>query len=381
MKKIVGVIVSLLAITMAVTGCSQSSDKIKIGLNFELSGEVSSYGEAEVLGIELAIEQVNAAGGIDGKLIELIKRDNKSETSEATSIVTALATRDKVSVVLGAATSGITKAQVPIVNQYEVPLISPSATADDITNDGVNVEPYIYRVSFIDSFQGITMANFAMENLNKSKAVILGDQSSDYAKGLAETFHEQFENNGGTIVTHEAYVKGELDFNSVLTLIAQKDFDVLFVPGYYEEVGLIIKQARELGIDVPIIGGDGFDSPVLFELAGPEALYDIYFSQAYSAIDKDPLVVKFLQDFKDKYNVEPNAFSALGYDTAMLAVDAIKRAGSTDPKEINKALASTVDFDGVTGKITVDKWHNAIKSAVVLEIQDGEIVNSVRVNP
>lgn len=381
MKKIVGVIVSLLALTMAVTGCSKSSDKIKIGLNFELSGEVSSYGEAEVLGIELAIEQVNAAGGIDGKLIELVKRDNKSDDVETKSIATYLATQEKVSVILGAATSGLTKTQVPVVNQYEVPLISPSATADDITNDGVNVEPYVYRVSFIDSFQGITMANFASDNLGKSKAVILGDQSSDYAKGLAETFNEQFKKNGGTIVSHEAYVKGEKDFNSVLTLIAQKDFDVLFIPGYYEEVGLIIKQARELGIKVPIIGGDGFDSPVLFDLAGPAALYDIYYSQAYSSIDQDPIVVKFLKDFEDKYKVEPNAFSALGYDTAMLAVDAIKRAGSTDPKAINEALANTKNFEGVTGNIQIDEWHNAIKSAAVLEIQDGKIVNSIRVNP
>ncbi len=381
MKKIVGVIVSLLALTMAVTGCSKSSDKIKIGLNFELSGEVSSYGEAEVLGIELAIEQVNAAGGIDGKLIELVKRDNKSDDVETKSIATYLATQEKVSVILGAATSGLTKTQVPVVNQYEVPLISPSATADDITNDGVNVEPYVYRVSFIDSFQGITMANFASDNLGKSKAVILGDQSSDYAKGLAETFNEQFKKNGGTIVSHEAYVKGEKDFNSVLTLIAQKDFDVLFIPGYYEEVGLIIKQARELGIKVPIIGGDGFDSPVLFNLAGPAALYDIYYSQAYSSIDQDPIVVKFLKDFEDKYKVEPNAFSALGYDTAMLAVDAIKRAGSTDPKAINEALANTKNFEGVTGNIQIDEWHNAIKSAAVLEIQDGKIVNSIRVNP
>ena len=381
MNRMKGLFLVTVSSMLLLAGCSSSSDKIKVGLNFELSGAVASYGQAEVQGIELAIEQINAAGGIDGKLIELIKRDNKSDAAETTSIATFLATQEKVSVILGAATSGLTKAQVPVANQYKVPLISPSATADDVTNDGVNVQPFVYRVSFIDSFQGITMANFASKDLSKLKAVILGDQSSDYAKGLAETFSAQFKSNGGTVVAQEAYVSGEQDFNGVLTRVAQMDFDVLFVPGYYQEVGLIIKQAREAGITTPILGGDGFDSPVLFELAGKDALYDVYFSQAYSSLDQDPMVTKFIADFKAKYGVEPNAFSALGYDTALLAVDAIRRAGSSDPEKINEALASTVNFQGVTGSITVDKWHNAVKSAVVLEIQDGTVVGSRRVNP
>lgn len=381
MNRLKGLFLVTVSTMLLLAGCSSSSDKIKVGLNFELSGAVASYGQAEVQGIELAIEQINAAGGIDGKLIELIKRDNKSDAAETTSIATFLATQEKVSVILGAATSGLTKAQVPVANQYKVPLISPSATADDVTNDGVNVQPFAYRVSFIDSFQGITMANFASKDLNKLRAVILGDQSSDYAKGLAETFSAQFKSNGGTVVAQEAYVSGEQDFNGVLTRVAQMDFDVLFVPGYYQEVGLIIKQAREAGITTPILGGDGFDSPVLFELAGKDALYDVYFSQAYSSLDQDPMVTKFIADFKAKYGVEPNAFSALGYDTALLAVDAIRRAGSSDPEKINEALASTVNFQGVTGSITVDKWHNAVKSAVVLEIQDGTVVGSQRVNP
>lgn len=381
MNRMKGLFLVTVSSMLLLAGCSSSSDKIKVGLNFELSGAVASYGQAEVQGIELAIEQINSAGGIDGKLIELIKRDNKSDAAETTSIATFLATQEKVSVILGAATSGLTKAQVPVANQYKVPLISPSATADDVTNDGVNVQPFVYRVSFIDSFQGITMANFASKDLSKLKAVILGDQSSDYAKGLAETFSAQFKSNGGTVVAQEAYVSGEQDFNGVLTRVAQMDFDVLFVPGYYQEVGLIIKQAREAGITTPILGGDGFDSPVLFELAGKDALYDVYFSQAYSSLDQDPMVTKFIADFKAKYGVEPNAFSALGYDTALLAVDAIRRAGSSDPEKINEALASTVNFQGVTGSITVDKWHNAVKSAVVLEIQDGTVVGSQRVNP
>lgn len=381
MNRMKGLFLVTVSSMLLLAGCSSSSDKIKVGLNFELSGAVASYGQAEVQGIELAIEQINAAGGIDGKLIELIKRDNKSDAAETTSIATFLATQEKVSVILGAATSGLTKAQVPVANQYKVPLISPSATADDVTNDGVNVQPFAYRVSFIDSFQGITMANFASKDLNKLRAVILGDQSSDYAKGLAETFSAQFKSNGGTVVAQEAYVSGEQDFNGVLTRVAQMDFDVLFVPGYYQEVGLIIKQAREAGITTPILGGDGFDSPVLFELAGKDALYDVYFSQAYSSLDQDPMVTKFIADFKAKYGVEPNAFSALGYDTALLAVDAIRRAGSSDPEKINEALGSTVNFQGVTGSITVDKWHNAVKSAVVLEIQDGTVVGSQRVNP
>ncbi|MGL5978990.1 MAG: ABC transporter substrate-binding protein [Erysipelotrichaceae bacterium] len=367
-----------------VTGCSSnSSDAVKIGVNLELSGAVASYGEAELSGIELAIEQANAAGGVLGKQIELVKLDNKSTADEALSVFTKLATQDLVSVVIGPATSGATKATVPAANQYKVPVVTPSGTADDVTNDGTSAQAYAFRTCFKDSFQGVTLANFSYQNLGARRAVILGDSSSDYAKGLSENFETKFTADGGTIVLKESYVAGDKDFNAVLTRIKASigEDDVLFIPGYYEEAGLIIKQAREMGITTPIVGADGFDSPVLNELATDANLNDVYFSGHYSSLDEDENVVSFIADYKAKYGTEPNAFAALGYDAAKLAIDAINRAGTTTPETVKEALEQTVGFVGVTGTITVDSLHDAVKSAVVIELQNGVQTSSVKVNP
>ncbi|NLD22964.1 MAG: ABC transporter substrate-binding protein, partial [Bacteroidales bacterium] len=258
-----------------------------------------------------------------------------------------------------------------------------SSTADDgVTTDaGGKVYDYAFRLCFNDSFQGVTMANFAGNNLAAKKAVIIKDTSSDYGKGLAENFTATFEGLGGEIVAEEGYVKGDKDFNAVLTSIKGKDFDVIFIPGYYEEAGLIIKQARDLGIDAPVVGADGFDSPVLLELAGAEALNDVYFSNHYSSLDEDPLVQDFIAKYKEKYNVEPNAFNALGYDLGKWAADAIKRAGSQDPTAIAEALAKTEGFAGVTGTFDMDANHNPVKSIVVIGLENGAQATSIKVDP
>lgn len=388
------IFLSLLAIVLLMSllvGCgnggennnNNDSDGIKVGINYELSGGVASYGQASVDGILMAIDEVNANGGIDGKQLIPVKIDNKSESAEATSVATKLMTQEGVVLSMGPATSGNFMATIPVAQQNKIPVLSSSSTADvGVTTDAKgSVYDYAFRLCFNDSFQGVTMANFAGNNLAAKKAVIIKDTSSDYGKGLAENFTATFEGLGGEIVAEEGYVKGDKDFNAVLTSIKGKDFDVIFIPGYYEEAGLIIKQARDLGIDAPVVGADGFDSPVLLELAGAEALNDVYFSNHYSSLDQDPLVQDFIAKYKEKYNVEPNAFNALGYDLGKWAADAIKRAGSQDPTAIAEALAKTEGFAGVTGTFDMDANHNPVKSIVVIGLENGAQATSIKVDP
>lgn len=364
-------------------GCSSddaaSSDTIKIGINYELSGPVATYGQASLDGIKMAMEEINAAGGIKGKKIELKEYDNKSEPAEATTLATKLMTSDKVVAVLGPATSGNFKATIPIATKDKVPVISGSATADDVTVDDKGVKEYAFRTCFNDSFQGNAMANFASKKLNKTKAVMIVDSSSDYSKGLAENFKKTFTANGGTIVGEEAYVTKDTEFNPILTRIKNQDFDVIYLPGYYNEAGKIIKQARALQITAPVLGGDGFDSPVLLEQAGATALNDVYFTNHYSSLDQDPKVVKFIADFKAKYNSEPNAFHALGYDTMKFLADAIGRASAVDGESIKTALAETKDFSAVTGTFSVDGNHNPVKAIVVIGLKDGQQATSEKI--
>lgn len=384
-------LLSIVLVMSLLVGCGnggannnkKDADGIKIGINYELTGGVASYGQSSVDGIMMAFDEINAAGGIDGKQIIPVKIDNKSESAEATSVATRLMTNEGVVLSLGPATSGNFMATIPVAKQNKIPVLSSSSTADvGVTTDAKgNVYDYAFRLCFNDSFQGVTMANFALNNLGAKKAVIIKDTSSDYGKGLAENFKATFEGAGGQIVAEEGYVKNDKDFNAVLTSIKGKDFDVIFIPGYYEEAGLIIKQARDLGINFPVLGADGFDSPVLLELAGAEALNDVYYSNHYSSLDEDPLVKDFIDKFKEKYNTEPNAFNALGYDLGRWAADAIKRAGSQDSAAITKALAETKGFAGVTGTFDMDANHNPVKSIVVIGLENGAQATSIKVDP
>ena len=364
-------------------GEGEAPAEVKIGINYELSGEVATYGQASKDGILMAFDEINAAGGINGMQIVPVVLDNKSDPAEATSLATKLITQEGVIACLGPATSGNFMATIPVAMQNGVPVISASATADNgVTTDAAgNVNEYVFRLCFNDSFQGVTMASFALNNLNAKNAVIIQDKSSDYAEGLAKNFTETFVAAGGTIVAHEGYVSKDKDFNSILTSIKGKDFDVIFLPGYYQEAGLVIKQARGLGIDAPILGADGFDSPVLLELAGAEALNDVYFSNHYSSLDEDPLVKEFIAAFVEKYNAEPNAFHALGYDLGKYIADAVERAGSVEPEAVKDALASTKGFVGVTGSFDMGADHNHIKAAVVIGLVNGEQASSIKVEP
>lgn len=388
-NKLAGILLSVSLAAGTLAGCGDSeksggsdSDTIKIGANLELTGGVASYGQSVVEGMELAITELNKEG-IDGKKFKLIKYDNKSDAAEATGGATKLTSQDKVSVMVGAATSTNTLAQVQIANDRKIPLITPTGTNADITSKDGKVNDYVFRTCFIDPFQGTVAANFAKDNLKAKTAAIYTDSSSDYSKGLAAAFKEAFTEGGGTIVKEESFVQKDTDFQATLTNIKSAKPDFVFVPAFYEEVGLILKQARESGIDVPFMGGDGWDSPKLIEIAGAEALENTFITNHYSAEDPDEKIQGFVSAFKAKYkDKSPDAFAALGYDTAYFIADAIKRAGGdATPEKIKDALESTDGLALVSGKMKLDENHNPIKSASILKYVNGEQKFETKVNP
>jgi len=373
----------------ALAGCSGNTnpgttggDTIKIGVAAELSGAVATYGTDISHGAQMAVDEINAAGGIKGKQIELVTYDTKSDPAQATTMATKLMTQDKVVAVVGPATSGSFMATIPVANANKVPVVSGSATADAATVDANgNVQPFAFRTCVSDSFQGSAAATFARQTLGAKTAVIYMDNSSDYGKGLAKTFNDAFTAAGGTIVDTQSYVAGDTDFNAALTKIAGEQFDVLYIPGYYQEGGLIIKAARGMGINQPVLGADGFDSPTLLELGGAQALNNVYFTNHYSSLSQDPKVQAFQAAFKAKYGADPSGFNAMGYDTMNFIADAINRATSIDGQSIADAMAATKDFSAVTGMITVDAHHNAIKDIVVIKLKDGVQDSATTVSP
>ncbi|MEK4028117.1 MULTISPECIES: ABC transporter substrate-binding protein [Bacillaceae] len=364
-------------------GSGGGGDVIKIGANLELSGAVASYGQSIGKGVDLAVEEINKDGGIDGKKIEVVKIDNKSDAAEATNAAIKLTSQEKVTAIIGAATSGNSVAQVQIADDNKTVLLTPSGTSPNVTVGTNNkVNEFIFRTCFIDPFQGTVAANFAAKDLKVKNAAIFADSASDYAKGLAASFKETFEKAGGKVVAEEAYVAKDTDFRSTLTRIKAANPEFVFIPGYYEEVGLIIKQAREMGIKAPFMGGDGWDSPKLIELAGADALNNTFITNHYSSGDPDEKIQKFVEAFKAKNKDQsPDAFNALGYDSVYLLADAIKRAGSTDSTKIKDALAETKDLSLVSGNFTIDENHNPIKTATVLEYKDGKQVFKTKINP
>ena len=364
-------------------GSSSAGETIKIGANLELSGGVASYGASINEGAKLAIKEINEAGGINGKKIDYIVADNKSDNAEAVAAATKLAVQDKVVAMIAPATSGNTIASVQIANDNKIPIVTPSGTSETITvNEDGSVNDYAFRTCFIDPFQGVVAANFATEELSAKNVAIYVDSSNDYSKGLAAAFKAQIEANGGTVVAEESYVTTDVDFKSTLTRIKSGNPDFVFIPGYYEQVGLIVKQARDLGIDVPLMGADGWDSPTLIELAGADALNNTYITNHYSSGDPDQVIQDFVAAFEAEYSGQPNAFHALGYDTVYFLKDAIERAGDEVTGEtIQKALAETKDLSLITGTFTVDEQHNPVKSATVLEYVDGSQEFKSKVNP
>ncbi len=375
-KKVATAALAAMVFASVMSGCGgdkkkEAADTIKIGASFELTGNVANYGKAILSGAKMAFDEVNAKGGVLGKKIVVIESDNKSEPSESGNSITKLVTQDKVVAIIGPATSGCVAAGSPITTANKIPHIAPSATAPGITMENGKVKDFMFRACFIDPFQGEVMATFADKTLKVKNVAILLDSSSDYSKGLAQVFQTTLEKAGGKIVAKEAFLSKDLDFKASLTKIKATNPEAVYVPGYYEEVSKIIKQARELDLDVPMLGCDGWESPKLVEIAGKEALKDCFYVSAFSAQDTDPSVQAFIKAYKEKYQKDPDIFAMQGYNGGLVIVDSIKRAGSTDGVAVAKAMAATKDLPIASGKLTYDANHNPIMSALIIEFKDG----------
>lgn len=341
-------------------GAGNAEGPITIGGIFPLSGTVAVYGTEARNGIELAIEEVNAAGGINGRYIALVSEDDEGNPEKTVNAYTKLTTRDKVGIIIGSLTSGCTQAITERAQTQKVLLVAPAATMASITDAG----DFIFRACFIDPFQGTVGGLFAAGDLGAKRAAILYDNANDYSVGLMENFITSFEGKGGTIAARESYGTGEVDFNAQLTKIKSAGPDVVYLPDYYATVSLIAKQLRAQGINTPIVGADGWDG--LTDNAGDEVLNGFY-SNHYAADSTDPKVRNFVSAYKAKYGSEPVSFAALGYDSLYMVKDAIARAGSAEPSAVRDALAQT-DGNYVTGNLTFDAKRNPIKSAVMVEI-------------
>ena len=370
---------AVVAAILAGCGNAADSNTVKIGGNFELTGNVATYGTSMNNGAQLAVEQ---KGKLLDKELKYVSYDNKSDKTEVASVAKKLAS-EKVVGVVGPATTGDASVSIPVNEQAKITTVFPATTGEGVTlknaEDASSVYEYIYRVCFSDSYQGVVGANFVHKKFGNAKVAILQDTGNDYSKGLADAFEKTYTDSkiGGTVVTREYYQSKDTDFQAVLTTLKSKDFDVLYVPGYYEEVGLIIKQAREMGITQPIVGGDGLSSDKLAALAGNSSnLSNVYYTSHFSTLSDDADVQAFVKAYKEKYGTNPDTFAALSYDATQLLMKAIETAGSTDPQAITKALAATKDFDGVTGTFSMGPDHTPVKSAVVIEFQNGQEVSA-----
>lgn len=344
-----------------------AQDTIKVGEFASLTGKEATFGQSSHEGTQLAIEELNAKGGAFGKKYELLTEDDESKAGQPATVVRKLISRDNVVAILGEVASSRSLEAAPICQENKIPMISPSSTNPKVTQTG----DFIFRVCFIDPFQGTVMANFATKTLKVKNVALLVDVKSDYSVGLAKFFKEQLGKNGGKIIAEKNYSGGDKDFKGMLTSIKSANPEAIFLPGYYTEAGLICRQARQLGIKVPIFGGDGWESSSLTQIGG-KAMEGTYFSTHFSPEETAAEIKKFVKDYKAKFNHEPDAMAALGYDSAMILADAIKRAGTTDGSKVRDALAATKDFPAITGKITIDENRDAKKSAVILQIKNGE---------
>ena len=366
--------IGALALSLA-PATSAAKREVNIGAVFPMTGPVATYGQESVNGIKLALKKIEK----DGKVkINLKLEDNKSEPQESANAVTKLIKSDSVDAIIGSVASSNTLAGAPIAQTNKVPLLTPASTNEKVTQAG----DFVSRTCFTDAFQGVVMAKFAYENLKKRKMAVIIDNSSDYSKGLSKVFKKKYLELGGKLVSEEdfAYIQKDTDFRSLLRKVKRMKPDAIFLPGYYTEVGLILKQARQMGMNMPFLGGDGWDSPTLQKLAG-KAVSGNYISSHFAPDDKDPKVQNFVKEYKAEYGQNPGAMAALGYDGILVMAEAIASAKSTKNVDIQRAILATKNFSGVTGNITIGKDRNAEKSAVVLETTPAGNVFNTKVNP
>jgi branched-chain amino acid transport system substrate-binding protein len=359
------------------TPTQQNRSTIKIGYFVDLSGPTFNFGRSAYNGVLMAAAEINQYGGISGRQIDVVIEDDKGSPEEAARLTAKLIDKDKVIAIIAGGTSGNSLAAAPKAQASHVPLISPSSTDPAVTQTG----EYIFRTCFVDSFQGEAMASFAANTLKAKKAAILFDINAPYGRGLTEFFESSFRKLGGDIVNKQSYMQGDADFKGQLSSIKAAEPDVIYIPGYYADVALIAKQARAIGMQQPLLGGDGWDAPELWQLGG-DALNNSYMSTHYSVDDPSPAIQAFVHQYKQRYgNLVPDAHAALAYDAARVLFDALQRAGTTDSEKLRDALAQTKDFGGVTGIITIDADRNAIKPAVVLKLQDAAFIYQERIQP
>ena len=368
---------SAITLTFISCGGGNSGSTILVGEFASLTGKEATFGISSHEGTQHAIEELNASGGVLGKKFELKTEDDQSKAGEPANVVNKLISKDGVVAILGEVASSRSLEAAPIAQQNKIPMISPASTNPKVTETG----DYIFRVCFIDPFQGTVMANFATKTLKAKKVAVFTDVKSDYSKGLAKFFKEGFTKAGGTIAGELDFNGGDKDFKAQLTAIKSAAPDAVFVPGYYTDVALICIQAKQLGLNVPLFGGDGWESETLLNI-GKEAVEGHYFSTHYAADAASPKVTAFVAAYKKRYNGKvPDAMAALGYDSAMFLADGIKRAGSTEGDKIRAALAATKDFDAVTGKMMINEKRDAVKSAVILQVKGGAFKYLETVSP
>jgi branched-chain amino acid transport system substrate-binding protein len=371
---------ALASLTLA--GCNKppggaGGDVIKVGEFASLTGKEAAFGRSSHNGTLLAVEDLNAAGGVMGKKMELTTEDTRSTPGESATVVRKLISRNQVIAVLGEVASGRSLEGASVCQPNKIPMISPSSTKPEVTDKG----DYIFRVCFIDPFQGKVLATFANKTLKAKNVAMLVDAASPYSVGLASNFKETFVGMGGKVVLEQKFSSGDKDFKAQLTAIKAANPEAVIAPCYYTEAGLIVRQARELGITVPIFGGDGWEAPELLEIGG-KAIEGTYYSTHYSAEDQSPKVQDFVKKYRARWgNETPDAMAALGYDSVMVLADAIKRAGTTEEPKLRDAIAATKDFEGVTGKTTLDEHRNATKPAVIITVKDGKFKYVETINP
>jgi branched-chain amino acid transport system substrate-binding protein len=383
-KRLLALVLVLVMVASVLAGCGGAAGgTVKVALVFPMTGDAATFGQSSKEGAELAIKEWNDKGGINGQKIEWVIGDDRCDPQEARNAANKVVTQDKVKFIVGAVCSSASIPISEVAGANKVIQVSPTSTNPLVTVDekGV-VKPYIYRACFIDPFQGTVMANFATNNLKAKTAAVVLDQGNDYVRGLAEFFRAQFEKNGGKIAVWETYTKDDTDFSAVLSKVAAAKPDVFFIPDYYAKVSLIAKQAKEKGITAPLLGGDGWDSSQLDVVATEGGFY----SNHYDPSDTRPIVVDWLAKYAAAYKGSdgkgkvPDALATLAYDAANLLFTGIKNAGSTDPDKV-KAAMDAISFEAVSGKITFDKSHNPVKSAVVVSVKGGKKLYAATVNP
>ncbi len=389
-KKTLLLVVSLLLVVAlfgtVLTGCggnkqssnnnaTQEKKPILIGGVAPVTGPAATFGKSTKQGYEMALEEWNAKGGVLGRTVKLIFEDDKADPTEAANAFSKLINENHVVAIVGSVTSSCSLAGAPIAQRNKVPMITPTSTNVKVTEQG----DYIFRACFIDPFQGTVAAKFLYNNLKARKVGVIYDIGQDYNAGLAESFKKEFESLGGQIIAYEGYPDGTTDFNTQLTKILDGKPDAIYSPNYYNDDGLIAKQARSLGFNGPIVGGDGWDSPDLVKIGG-DAVNNCYFTNHFSKDSKEEIVQNFVKKYEDKYGEAPDALAALGYDGMNIMLTAIQNAGSTDGEAIKDALKN-IDYQGVTGHIKFDENRNPIKSAVILKIENGKQVYVTTINP